>query len=477
LQGVELASAPAIIFADEPTSGLDSRAAASVVRALRAIADSGRTVIATIHQPSSAVFLAFSNLLLLSPGGWQVYEGPIGHHARALVSYLQAVPGIAPLAHKVNPASWMLEATSALLHTKGSPAGEGAPQKLIADAKPVVSSAPATAAPPGAGVELSMVPVAQAQTGGADADPTSPAAATTSTPTPTPGPAPPLLARVYAGSALRRETEAGVAVGLQPGAGVGAGEVTFATLLPSSFGLQLYTVWRRAVVDLWRNPGIEVTRVFVYAFIAIFFAMTFLNAGHAVDQVTSLGKLGLLFSTGVFAGIAWLNTGLPGMFKLRPIFYRERAANFYVPESYALASMVKDLPFLLFFVLLFASVSYFADGLAVAATPFFTYVLALVLLLLYYSSIGLWLSAIMPNAEVAGIAAGIIISLTNLFGGTQRRCVSSAVGVGVGRSGCRGAPALLLGCQWLGLLLTSNPLAAMHLTPLLSCPRSLPLQA
>ena len=51
--GVELCSNAPVIFADEATSGLDSRAASVVMRVLRAIAATGRTVICTIHQVSS----------------------------------------------------------------------------------------------------------------------------------------------------------------------------------------------------------------------------------------------------------------------------------------------------------------------------------------------------------------------------------------------------------------------------------------
>ena len=49
---VELASNPAILFLDEPTSGLDSRAALVVIRGVRNVAASGRSVICTIHQPA-----------------------------------------------------------------------------------------------------------------------------------------------------------------------------------------------------------------------------------------------------------------------------------------------------------------------------------------------------------------------------------------------------------------------------------------
>ena len=70
--GVELVSNAPIIFCDEPTSGLDSRAAAVVMRVLRAVANTGRTCIVTVHQPSAELFFMFDDLLLLQRGGYQV---------------------------------------------------------------------------------------------------------------------------------------------------------------------------------------------------------------------------------------------------------------------------------------------------------------------------------------------------------------------------------------------------------------------
>jgi ABC-type multidrug transport system ATPase subunit len=49
---VELVANPSIIFMDEPTSGLDARAAAIVMRTVRNLVDTGKTVLCTIHQPS-----------------------------------------------------------------------------------------------------------------------------------------------------------------------------------------------------------------------------------------------------------------------------------------------------------------------------------------------------------------------------------------------------------------------------------------
>lgn len=59
---VELVANPSIIFMDEPTSGLDARAAAIVARTVRNTVDTGRTVVCTIHQPSTDIFEAFDEV-------------------------------------------------------------------------------------------------------------------------------------------------------------------------------------------------------------------------------------------------------------------------------------------------------------------------------------------------------------------------------------------------------------------------------
>lgn len=50
---------PPLLFADEPTSGLDSFMAQNLVATMQQLADQGRTIICTIHQPSSEVYAMF----------------------------------------------------------------------------------------------------------------------------------------------------------------------------------------------------------------------------------------------------------------------------------------------------------------------------------------------------------------------------------------------------------------------------------
>lgn len=56
------------MICDEITSGLDSYLAESVVTMLQKLSHAGRTIICTIHQPSSEVFILFDRLLLLTEG-------------------------------------------------------------------------------------------------------------------------------------------------------------------------------------------------------------------------------------------------------------------------------------------------------------------------------------------------------------------------------------------------------------------------
>jgi ABC-type multidrug transport system ATPase subunit/pSer/pThr/pTyr-binding forkhead associated (FHA) protein len=78
---MELLSDPSVLFLDEPTSGLSSYDAAQVMRVLRRMADGGKTVFCTIHQPSVDIFREFDSLIMVARdkgdnAGMLVYFGP-----------------------------------------------------------------------------------------------------------------------------------------------------------------------------------------------------------------------------------------------------------------------------------------------------------------------------------------------------------------------------------------------------------------
>ncbi|KAF0708195.1 hypothetical protein AaE_013312, partial [Aphanomyces astaci] len=111
--GVELLSNPSILFLDEPTTGLDSRAATIVMECVKRIAESGRTVVCTIHQPSTVLFELFDKLLLLKTGGELVYFGDLGPQSSVLLEYFRQFQGLPPMEPHENPATYMLNCIGA----------------------------------------------------------------------------------------------------------------------------------------------------------------------------------------------------------------------------------------------------------------------------------------------------------------------------------------------------------------------------
>uniref|UniRef100_A0A8C7KLV1 Broad substrate specificity ATP-binding cassette transporter ABCG2 n=1 Tax=Oncorhynchus kisutch TaxID=8019 RepID=A0A8C7KLV1_ONCKI len=100
--GMELIIDPSVLFLDEPTTGLDASTANSVLLLLKRMANQGRTIIMSIHQPRYSIYRLFDSLTLLVSGK-QVYHGP----AQNALDYFSDI-GYACEAHN-NPADFFLD--------------------------------------------------------------------------------------------------------------------------------------------------------------------------------------------------------------------------------------------------------------------------------------------------------------------------------------------------------------------------------
>ncbi|XP_027342929.1 ABC transporter G family member 9-like [Abrus precatorius] len=106
--GQELLINPSLLFLDEPTSGLDSTTAQRIVSTLWELASGGRTIVMTIHQPSSRLYYLFHKVLLLSEGN-TLYFGK-GSEAIEYFSSIGYAPALA-----MNPSDFLLDLANGTL--------------------------------------------------------------------------------------------------------------------------------------------------------------------------------------------------------------------------------------------------------------------------------------------------------------------------------------------------------------------------
>jgi len=99
----ELLTSPKVLCLDEPTSGLDSSTALLVVELLESLAlEQAITVVASIHQPSSQVYAAFHDLIVLHLGK-TVYRGDAGNISKTFADLGYPCP------HGFNISDWFID--------------------------------------------------------------------------------------------------------------------------------------------------------------------------------------------------------------------------------------------------------------------------------------------------------------------------------------------------------------------------------
>ncbi|KAM0052424.1 putative ABC-type molybdate transporter [Helianthus debilis subsp. tardiflorus] len=101
--GQEMLVNPSLLLLDEPTSGLDSTTALRLMATLNGLARGGRSVVTTIHQPSSRLYWMFDKVVVLSDGS-SIYYGCSGQ----VMEYLASI-GYVPGFNLMNSTDYLLD--------------------------------------------------------------------------------------------------------------------------------------------------------------------------------------------------------------------------------------------------------------------------------------------------------------------------------------------------------------------------------
>ena len=446
--GVELVANAPVLFLDEPTSGLDARAASGVMTAIRAIADSGRTVICTVHAPSAAIFHDMDDLLLLQKGGWQVYFGPLGPDAVNLKAALAAsVPTAHACPERMNPASWMLDVLGG---TDSS--ADGAAATANASAAAAKATAAAVAAP-----------AAAAESQSAESKPPPAAAEAPTVAAAAPALDGPTLQAVFRASpawaaALARlrdlsmeKSVTAVAAGLSaapglaspvatagrvaataPGAADVAGTVHVKRVRATrarSFCAQYAIVTASLFRSYWRDAGYNLGRLASLFVISLLFGAIYFGILAKATTISGLtSAVAAIFMTAAFSSVLQMGASLPLLVAARPVVYREIAAGMYSPLARALGLITVEVPWVVGILFIVFPVGYLMEGEigsafvspppGVSAAPiyFFQYFVVVVLALVFVS-LGQLIAAVAPSYDLAQATMGVAMPILMLFGG------------------------------------------------------------
>ena len=295
---VELAANPAILFLDEPTTGLDSRAAQVIMRCIKRVAASGRTIVCTIHQPSAVIFEAFDSLLLLRRGGQTVFFGELGEQSAHLVSYFEAIPDVAAKPKGHNPATWMLEVIGA--GTGGNTAGS------VVDFHEYYKQSSACV------INTAKVDVLCAET--IDENDL----------------------ENGQNNIVVKNSECGFLPVYCGAPGNTGGDTSVGFQYTTSYTTQFRYLMTRFLLSYWRSPKYNFARMVVSIVIALIFSSTYANQQYSTD-VDVISRVAVIYITVLFMGIVGLKSVQTVVLEERPAIYREMYSKMYDTKVYTIA--------------------------------------------------------------------------------------------------------------------------------------------
>ncbi|XP_034412707.1 broad substrate specificity ATP-binding cassette transporter ABCG2a [Cyclopterus lumpus] len=354
--GMELIIDPPVLFLDEPTTGLDASTANSVLLLLKRMADSGRTIILSIHQPRYSIYRLFDSLTLLV-NGKQVYHGP----AQTALEYFSDI-GYTCEPHN-NPADFFLDIIN----------GDSTAVALNS----VNKEDPESVTMSRQGIEDKLV-------------------------------------EEYRSSSSFKLTKAElerIVQGKPTTTTAPSRTITYNT----GFLTQFRWVLKRTFRNLMLNPQTSVAQIAVTLFLALVVGAIFFDVKE--DQSGMQNRFGALFFITVNQCFSSLSSAELFIAE-RKLFIHEYISGYYRVSVYFLSKILSDILTLRTFpAIIFSCVAYFMIGLKPTAGAFFTFMFTVTLVAYTATAMALAISADQTVVAIANIFMTIACVFMMIFAG------------------------------------------------------------
>lgn len=368
--GHEILIDPSILFLDEPTSGLDSTTALKIVQLLQKIAFAGRTVVTTIHQPSSRIFYSFDKLLLLSEG-YPIYFGK----SKEAMPHFERV-GLSPML-AMNPADFLLDLCT------GTSSDISLPRSLKGDEK------------------FSEKNLADQQ---ADI-------------------------RAFLVDAYKKELEPGIKSDIKSLPDIdekAKNAILEKRTWNASWWTQFNVLWIRGFKER-RHEYLSPLRFYQVFAISIIVGLLWWDSkkdtfNNLVDQT------GYLFFTSIFWGFFPLITAIFTFPQERAMLVKERSSDMYQLTAYFLSRTLSDIPMEWLLPIIFLLISYWMAALWVNAGTFFLTLGAVLLTISAAQGCGFLIGALVMDVKKGTTIASVVLLTFMLCGGYYLQSIPAWIG-------------------------------------------------
>ncbi|KAK9730384.1 ABC-2 type transporter [Popillia japonica] len=343
---LELLKNPQIMFFDEPTSGLDSVSTKQCILLLKQLAQEGRTIIITIHQPSASICEMLDHLYVLAEGKC-IYQGSV----KGVVPYLQESNLFCPAYH--NPADYLIEVAAGehgeyvdlLVNRMGNGTNHEWRKMQVGNESGLQS----------------IEAIDKMMRNGLLTPVRSPTSA----------------AFNWANKTKRKAKT----------------DICYDDHYTTSFLNQLYVLLKRTFLVLSRNKTLTISRIGTHLAIALILGILYFGIGR--DASNMLNNFNFIFFSVMFLMLTAMNCVITTFPSEMPIIITEHFNRWYSLLSYYLAITIADIPIQTAATALYALITYFMTAQPVELLRIFLFFNMCILISAVAQSLGLLVGALM----------------------------------------------------------------------------------